>query len=287
MGVISGAAKAGQWALDKLGLGWATTTPIATDFSRIQIFIDVPDYHQDVSSVPDRSHGGFLNLTIPNHSKDFGAIAKNMAQATLSQIELVIALQSVIDENGGLTIKDQLDPYHYKVITEALEENGDPIPKQTVKPEATIFQQLGGAITETGALQLIGSAYDAMETAGYGLSFLEFTPLTVPTPGAYIATVGAGDGIRDAVAVTGAGFGWPDYTLHLQIINSCVSIQSQINGYAVSLFRNCIDTEAGAILLKNGLAEFSQTISENARTRANPDRQREPFQEPTSAGGFL
>ena len=126
MSFTSGIAKAGTWALDKLGLDWATGgafSVFGVDSTPISIFLNVPDYHQDLSPVPDRSHGATLVLNVPNHSKEFGAIAKNMAQATLGQIELIVALQTIIDEKGGLTIKDQLDPYHYEVITEALKES--------------------------------------------------------------------------------------------------------------------------------------------------------------------
>lgn len=284
MGVISGAAKAGTWVLDKLGLDWVTGNAASVpgvDTSYISIFINVPDYHQDFSPIPDRSHGGTILLNVPNHSKEFGSIAKNMAQATLAQVELVIALQSIIDPEGGINIKDQLDPYHFEVIKESLQANGDPVPEEKVAPGANIFQQLGGAITETGALSAIGSAYDAMETAGFGLSFLQFTNVVAPYPAGIITPAGGPiDGINGTI--TGA---WPDYTFHLKIISSCVSIQGSLNQYAVSLFRNAIDTEAGALLLKNGLAEFSQEISENARTRANPDTQRKPYQEPTNGGG--
>ena len=290
MGIISGAAKAGTWALDKLGLDWVTgDAPLPGAVSEIDIFINVPDYQNDFATVPDRSHGGNLILYVPNHSKEFGAIAKNMAQATLAQIELVIALQNIIAPNGGLNVKDQLDPYHFEVIKESLEENGDEVPEEVIKPEANVFQQLGGAITETGALSALGTAYDAMETAGYGLTFLEFTPRTAVGIAAAIFPAGSIlDGIQPAVAEgNGTTTGWPDYTFQLKIINSCVSIQSQLNSYAVSLFRNAIDTEAGALLLKNGMAEFSQTISENARTRARPDAERKPFIEPEAPGGFL
>lgn len=286
MGIISGAAKAGTWALDKLGLDWVTggaASVPGVDTSYIEIFINVPDYHQDFSPLPDKSHGGTLLLNVPNHSKEFGAIAKNMAQATLAQIELVIALQNIIAPNGGLNVKDQLDPYHFEVIKESLEENGDEVPEEVIKPEANVFQQLGGAITETGALSALGSAYDAMETAGFGLSFLEFTNQVAPYPAGLITPAGSPtDGINGTV--TGA---WPDYTFALKIISSCVSIQGSLNQYAVSLFRNAIDTEAGALLLKNGMAEFSQTISENARTRARPDAERKPYIEPEAPGGFL
>lgn len=286
MGIISGAAKAGTWVLDKLGLDWvaggAASVP-GVDTSYIEIFINVPDYHQDFSPLPDKSHGGTLLLNVPNHSKEFGAIAKNMAQATLAQIELVIALQNIISPNGGLNIKDQLDPYHYEVIKESLEENGDEVPAEKIKPEANVFKQLGGAITETGALSALGTAYDAMETAGFGLSFLEFTNQVAPYPAGLITPAGSPtDGINGTV--TGA---WPDYTFPLKIISSCVSIQGSLNQYAVSLFRNAIDTEAGALLLKNGMAEFSQAISENARTRAKPDAERKPYVEPEAPGGFL
>lgn len=286
MSFTSGIAKAGTWALDKLGLNWATggaVSVLGVDSSIISIFLNVPDYHQDFSPTPDKSHGGTIILNVPNHSKEFGAIAKNMAQSTLSQIELIVALQTIIDEKGGLTIKDQLDPYHYEVITEALKENGDEIPVQP-PTEATIFQQLGGAITSTGALSALGTATDAMESAGYGLSFLQFTNQVAPYP-AGLPIVPAGspvDGISGTI--TGA---WPDYTFSLSIINSCVSIQSSLNTYAVSLFRNAIDSEAGALLLKNGMAEFSQAISENARTRADASKTKKPYVEPTTPGGFL
>ena len=285
MSFSSGIAKAGTWALDKLGLDWATggaVSVIGVDTSTISIFIDVPDYHQDMSPIPDKSHGGSIILNVPNHSKEFGAIAKNMAQSTLNQIELIVALQTIISEKGGITIKDQLDPYHYEVITEALQENGDEIPVQP-PVEATIFQQLGGAITSTGALSALGTAADAMSAAGYGLSFLQFTNQTTPYPAGTILPAGS---IQDGISGTITG-GWPDYTYALSIINSCVSIQSSLNQYAVSLFRNAIDAEAGALLLKNGMAEFSQAISENARTRADASKTKKPYVEPTTPGGFL
>ena len=285
MSFTSGIAKAGTWALDKLGLDWATGgafSVFGVDSTPISIFLNVPDYHQDLSPVPDRSHGATLVLNVPNHSKEFGAIAKNMAQATLGQIELIVALQTIIDEKGGLTIKDQLDPYHYEVITEALKENGDEIPVQPAT-EATVFQQLGGAITSTGALSALGTAADAMSAAGYGLSFLQFTNQVAPYgAGQWVPAGSPTDAISGTV--TGA---WPDYTFALSIINSCVSIQSSLNTYAVSLFRNAIDAEAGALLLKNGMAEFSQAISENARTRADPDKAKKPYIEPETPGGFL
>lgn len=285
MSFTSGLASAGTWVADKLGLDWMTggaTSVLGVDTSTISIFINVPDYQSDFAITPDRSHGGTIILNVPNHSKEFGAIAKNMAQATLAQIELIVAIQTITDEKGGITIKDQLDPYHYEVITEALEENGDEIPVQPAV-EATVFQQLGGAITSTGALSILGTAADAMSSAGYGLSFLQFTNQTTIYPAGTIMPAGSP---QDGIAGTITG-GWPDYTFALSIINSCVSIQSQLNSYAVSLFRNAIDAEAGALLLKNGLAEFSQAISENARVRANPEKQKKPFEEPEAPGGFL
>jgi hypothetical protein len=51
-------------------------------------------------------------------------------------------------------------------------------------------------------------------------------------------------------------------------MSAAVTIKTIILQYIVSLFRNSIDTEAGALLLKNVLDDFSVAVSANAISKA-------------------
>ena len=287
-----------NFVLDKLGLGWLTGTPPISPVSNIFVTIDIPDLNPTNPVI----HRAAFTLYPPNHGAAFGAIAENMAASILAKLEFIVALQQVIDEEGGITIKDQLDPYHYEVVKNALEENGEPVPV-VENPEATTLNQLGGAVTEFGLLSAISPAIDALQSVGtlgpilalptnstlpagvWGNVPLDF--IGPPVPGGDPSLSGApplGPGtIADAIAFIGGS--WPDYTYQLQIINSCVSIESFINQYAVSLFRNAIDTEAGALLIKSAMGDFSKQVSDNALQGAGqtpPD-----WTEPTGASGTV
>ena len=287
-----------NFVLDKLGLGWLTGATPISPVNSIFIAIDIPDLNPTNPII----HRAAFTLYPPNHGIEFGAIAENMAAAILAKLEFIVALQQVIDEEGGITIKDQLDPYHYEVVKNALEENGEPVPPVEV-PEATVTNQLGGAVTEFGLLSAISPAIDALQTVGtlgplLALPTSSRLPAGVwgnipanfigpPLPGGNPDLAGApplGPGIvADAIAFIGGS--WPDYTYQLQIINSCISIESFVNQYAVSIFRNAIDTEAGALLIKSAMGTFSKDVSDNALNGAG--RTPPQWEEPTGAGGIL
>lgn len=303
MGIISGATAAANWSLDALGLGWLTGITSAP-INDIVVTMDIPD----ISAVGIPAiHRAQYTLYVPNHSVEFGKIAINMAQNITSKIEMVIALQQIIDSEGGITIKDQLDPYHYQVIKNALEENGETVPPVT-NQEATTLNQLGGTITESGVLSNLATAADALAAVG-AFSAPFSTPTNSIYPAGVMGQIPLGlatqiQAIKDAQLALGFGpdtpetqglisqaiYGtgnypppalppayagpmdvitwisgsFPDYAKQLQIINSCVSIDGFITSYIVSNFRNAIDTEAGALVIKSAMGDFAKRVSDQA-----------------------
>ena len=293
MGLFSAAATAGTWTLEKLGLGWVTSVVPITDSatavglgkaSLVPITITFPEY---IGTNPTPfTQFAFLNLTVPNHSTQFGEIALNMAQNSLNMLELVVAFQQVVDEEGGLRIKDQLDPYHYEVIKNALEENGEEVPEVT-EPNATKLSSLGGEITEIGLLGGIGPVVDAMQAAGK-LDFLTIAPQVSAYPGVlnFNSEAGGAPTIPTLSSVWAPpGVGFPDYEYPLQIMNSAVAIQGLVTSYAVGIFRNAVDTDSRALLLKSVLGEFGKAVSDNAikDTGGTPPE----WEEPTGQSGVF
>lgn len=286
MGLFGGIKTGTTWVLDKLGLDWVTgvvpiTDPVAAvgagKATIVPITISFPEYI-GVNPVPVTQYG-FVNLTVPNHSEDFGSIALNMAQNSLNMLELVVAFQNIVDPEGGIRIKDQLDSYHYDVIKNALEENGETVPPVT-EPEASTAAKIGGDLTEYGVLGAIGPAVDAMQAAGK-LDFLKITPQVSAYPGVINFNSEAG-GVPTNPALFSCwappGVGFPDYSYSLKIMNSAVAIQGFITQYAVSIFRNTIDTDSRALVLKSVLGEFGKAVSDNAikATGAEPPAWEEP-----------
>ena len=293
MGLFSAAASAGTWTLEKLGLGWVTgLVPITEPFTAIStgkaslvpITITFPEYIG--TSPTPTTQFAFLNLVVPNHSTQFGEIALNMAQNALNMLELVVAFQQVVDEEGGLRIKDQLDPYHFEVIKNALEENGETVPPVT-EPNANVLSQLGGEITELGLLGGIGPVVDAMRAAGQ-LEFLTIAPQVSTYPSVINFNSEAG-GAPTAPTLSSVwappASGFPDYEYPLQIMNSAVAIQGLVTSYAVGIFRNAVDTESRALLLKGVLSEFGKAVSDNAieDTGGTPPE----WEEPTGQSGVF
>lgn len=286
-GIVSGAGDLVKDGLGALGFDWATGAikPPVTVPITIGLQVD------DESPAGAVSHFGGVILNVPNHGPEFGDMAINMAQETLAMIELVVALQTISDPAGGIVIKDQLDPYHYEVVKRALEENGEKIP-EPANTAATNWEKIGGAITASGAISGLGTALDAMETAGYGFEFLKFTP-TVSTQVAGVSKPGP---VGDFTSFSGRvgtpiyaqviGF-WPSYVTQLGIINSALSIKITLMNYAVSLLRNSIDTSAKALVLKHVLDDFSLEVSNNAiENSQGPDRV-PPFEPPQGQGGIF
>lgn len=272
-GVVSGAKNLASGALNKLGFNFLTGAIPVVPPAPIYMSMMVTGYNDGQFSTGPRQHQGTFVLNVPNHSAEYGDLAINMAQEALALIELAVAVQMISDPKGGIKIKDALDPYHYNVIKNALEENNDSVPP-VANPGATLLTQLGGVITETGALSALGTAADAMNTAGYFSSFLASTPRLntdfvsgafqqglLTAAGTAFNAGGAPPGLPIVTNVTGF---WPDYSYSLSIMSSAIAIKTIVLQYIISLFRNSIDTEAGALVLKNVMDDFSLAVSQNA-----------------------
>jgi len=270
MGIIDGAAKAvgdvvGDIA-DAVGLDWlggpADLTGLNT--TPVVISLGIPEDYPSPGGPFPAYHNGTITLNVPNNSAEFGTIAINMAQNSLAMIELAIAIQSIVSPKGGITIKDELDPYHYEVIKTALEENNEPVPTPE-NPPATTLNKLGGQITETGILSGLATSADALGSVSETFDFLKVTPQVGLTPNVYVPGVGPETATPTfspiQATVTGT---FPDYAFPLKIMNSAVVIQGFVMQYVVSNLRNAIDTEAGALLLKNAMSDVSKAVSDNA-----------------------
>jgi len=263
--------------LNALGFDWLTgTPPVPPPVSPIVISCQV----EDLNVAAPVNHFGSFTLNVPNFAPAFGEIAVNMAQDSLALIELVVALQTISDPTGGITIKDALDPYHYNVVKSALEENGEPV-TEPANPGATNLNKLGGAITASGALSGIGTAFDAMQVAGYGSEFLKFTPAVMNSPAGLPGIVGLtpaqlgfdnyGGAIGTPIFFNVSG-AWPDLSFPLSIIASVTAIKGTLLTYAVSILRNAIDSDAQALVFKHVLDDFSVAASNNAIAKAKgPD----------------
>ena len=270
MGIISGGAKALGSLADAIGLDWiggsvtSTTTPVV-------ISLGVPEDYPSPTGPFPAYHNGTITLNVPNNSKEFGEIAVNMAQNSLAMVELAIALQQIVSPKGGITIKDELDPYHYEVIKTALEENNEPVPVPE-NPPATTLNKLGGSITELGLLSGLATGADAMSTVSSTFDFLKITPQVGVTPNAFAPGVGPPEATppRSSIQATVVGT-FPDYALPLKIMNSATQIQGVVTNYIVSNIRNAIDTEAGALVLKNAMSDVSKAVSDNAITDAGQE----------------
>lgn len=294
--ITGGAARAAEFTLDKLGLSWVTGGPVGvsatTPIAPIVIELSVPEDYPSPGGPFPGLHQGTIILNIPNHSTQFGDIAINMAQNALGMLELAVAVQTIVDEEGGLRIKDQLDPYHYQVVKTALEENNETVPPVT-EPQANVLNDLGGGITETGILSGLVTAADGLAAVSESYNFLNITPQTysvVPNfGGGGAAFTDLPDGTNPpvgtpispmAINITGE---WPDYSFPLSIMNSAIAIQGFVTSYAVSNIRNAIDTESRALLLKGVLGEWGQQVNNDAIQDTNgtpPD-----WEEPSGTGG--
>tara|TARA_B110000503_G_scaffold137832_1_gene222786 strand:- start:864 stop:1808 length:945 start_codon:yes stop_codon:yes gene_type:complete len=312
MGLFSGVASGATWALEKLGLTWvtggATATQTLTSTSDIKVSIWVPELFPNLAPVQPVQHSGAFTLKVPDHSKVLSDMAVNMAENALNMVEMAIALQTIIDPEGGIRIKDQLDDYHYNVIKNALEENGNTVPPLK-EPEASTAAQIGGAMTEFGILSNLTTAADALgavsplveayttlPTNKFGLNPPNTAKASngdfgIPTVGpngpltnngvvgGAIPPVGIPNG--DMTVIVDGHF--PDYSLQYSIMASAMSIQGFIMKYAVGNFRNAIDTNSRALVIKNMLGEFSKEVSDQALEEANQEVPE--WQEPQGSPG--
>lgn len=284
MSIFSGVTSAVSWIGEKLNLDWlaggAAGTAAKTPVSEITVEISVPELYPSPTGPFPVQHQGSFTLKVPNYSEELGDIALNMAQNALNMVELAVAIQSIVDEEGGIRIKDQLDPYHYSVIKNALEENGEPVPEVN-EPNATTLSELGGEITETGILSNLATAADALGSVSPlvdAYTSLGSAEYKIPGKvskgefGAFFSGTNIGETINFPqgttaldVIVNVEGY-FPDYSLPYAIMNSATQIQGFIMQYVVSNLRNAIDTDAQALVLKNLLGEFGKEVSDNAIT---------------------
>ena len=288
MGIVSGGAKALGSVADAIGLDWVGGVAGLTGLSTTPVTINlgVPEDYPGVAGPFPAFHNGTITLNVPNNSKEFGEIAVNMAQNSLAMVELAIALQTITSPKGGITIKDELDPYHYEVIKAALEENNEPVPVPE-NPPATTLNKLGGSIIEGGLLTGLATGADAMATVSSTFDFLKITPQVGITPNAFVPGLGPATSIPAFSDIQGTVVGtFPDYALPLKIMNSAVQIQGFVTNYIVSNIRNAIDTEAGALVLKNAMSDVSKAVSDNAIKDAGqePPAWTEPEGNPGIAG---
>ena len=288
MGIVSGGAQALGSVADAIGLDWVGGVGGLTGLSTTPVVISlgVPEDYPGVAGPFPAFHNGTITLNVPNNSKEFGEIAVNMAQNSLAMVELAIALQTIVSPKGGITIKDELDPYHYEVIKAALEENNEPVPVPE-NPPATTLNQLGGSIIEGGLLTGLATGADAMATVSTTFDFLKITPQIGITPNVFVPGTGPPTSIPAFSPIEGTVVGtFPDYALPLKIMNSAVQIQGFVTNYIVSNIRNAIDTEAGALVLKNAMSDVSKAVSDNAIKDAGqePPAWTEPEGNPGIAG---
>jgi hypothetical protein len=269
MSIFEGAVSGLSGVANRLGFNFLTGAIPLVPPAPIFVGLQVPELNNGIGSTGPANHTGGFFLNVPNHSAEFGDLAIQMAQEALVTIELAVALQTITDPEGGIKIKDALDPYHYNIVRNALLENKEPVPTPA-NPGATILSDLGGAITETGALSAIVSGASAMRVAGFFSDFLKFTPQLSLLPaggpgfGGGISFSG-GVGLPILAQVAGA---FPSYSLPLNIMSAAITMKTIALQYITSLLRNSIDSVAGALILKNVLDDFSVAVSANAIQKA-------------------
>jgi len=239
-------------SLSAASVAFAPTSPISVGFQ-----VD------DLNPGGTVAHIGGFTLDVPNHSIEFGLLAQSTAKEALALIELAIALQTITDPKGGIRIKDALDPYHFNVVKNALEENGETVPVPA-NPGATLLSKLGGTITETGLLSDLASGASALQAFGIGSIGLQIAgPAGID--GGLFTFVPGNLGSPILTQVIGA---FPSYSFALLLMNSATIVKSFALQYITSLIRNSIDTVAGALLLKNVMDDFSVAVSSNAINKA-------------------
>ena len=269
MSIFEGAVSGLSGIANKLGFSFLTGNIPLVPPAPIYVGLQVPELNNGLGSTGPANHTGGFFLNVPNHSAEFGDLAIQMAQEALVTIELAVALQTITDPEGGIKIKDALDPYHYNIVRNALLENKEPVPTPA-NPGATILSDLGGAIVETGALSAIVSGAQAMRTAGFFSDFLKFTPQLslLPAGGPGLGggiSFSGGVGLPILAQVAGA---FPSYSLPLNIMSAAITMKTIALQYITSLLRNSIDSVAGALILKNVLDDFSVAVSANAIQKA-------------------
>lgn len=281
MSLFGNAASAAQLALVSADILQLVTNFLpSTPSSGISVSVRVPDTQPNGQQL---YHQGGFTFSVPNHSTEFGKMAIAQTKQVLAQIELAVACQKIFDPEGGLTIKDQLDPYHYENVKNALEEQGEPVPPLTNPPDS-IINKLGDGIIEQGILSQLGNILTALQTIEQlGLDIPLLSPLIAGGISLPIGLSPAPGPTDNRTEFNVEGF-WPDISQAIAIMTACNSIQAFLMQYMVGLIRNSIDTESNALLVKTVLGEWGKEVTDQtleATGKTPPD-----WQEPTGEEGL-
>ena len=240
-------ASGGQSILDFVGLDWVGASP--ADLAESALQEQGADASQLVITVAPGTAGGTASVKLPNHSIDAGKIAIQLAGIAASFVEITTMLGTVFTPEGGLQIKDALDPYSYEIIKNALEENGETVPEPS-NPAANKITTLGTEIVATGALTGATGVLQGLSSIGQ----LGIASSLLGTPLIPITSTGT---------VTVAGIA-PNYYMQLKIINTSLQIINFCMQFAKENIFGAVDVEAGAILLRSVLDDVSVQVNQDA-----------------------
>ena len=161
MGIVSGGAKALGSVADAIGLDWvggaAGLTGLAT--TPVVISLGVPEDYPSPTGPFPAYHNGTITLNVPNNSKEFGEIAVNMAQNSLAMVELAIALQTIVSPKGGISIKDELDPYQFDLndtVQDIFSKYYSQSPKVSIEEKTRLYN----LIDPRKEVQSLGAIFD-------------------------------------------------------------------------------------------------------------------------------
>lgn len=202
--------------------------------------INFPPYTTSTGPATPTIPTAVLTTAVPDNSLQFFAVGMNLAGIAAAMVGITTALQTVISPTGGLRVKDQLDPYQYQVVTQALTATG--IPSPGAPPTEVITPNpLGGAMSATG----VAAGLAAAATALGATSFVEkFMPGTVAT--------------GSAVA---AGTGFPDYEAPLTLINSSLGVINTCLTEVNTLITASVDVPSRALVLKSVMSSFTAALN--------------------------
>jgi hypothetical protein len=190
---------------------------------------------------------GSFTLAIPDNSLQFYAMAINFAGIASSLVAVTSALQTVIDPTGGIRVKDNLDPYQYQVVTQALTAAG--IPSPGAPPVDVITPNpLGGAMAGTGAIAGAAATAAALGSTAAVENFLS-------------GTIGIGP-------IVAVGTGFPDYDAPMTVVNSSLGVINTCMTTIATLVTLSVDVPSRALVLKSVMSVFSAALNTQSITAA-------------------
>ena len=188
-----------------------------------------------------------LTTAVPDNSLQFYAMGINLAGIASSLVAVTSALQTIIDPTGGLRVKDQLDPYQYQVVTQALTATGNPTPGAP-PVEVITPNPLGGTMVGAGAIAGAAATAAALGSTAAVDNFLT-------------GTLGLG-----AAVATGTGF--PDYDAPMTVVNSSLGVINSCMTVIATLITASVDVPSRALVLKSVMSVFSAALNSQAITAA-------------------